>query len=123
MGLRGRLVIAGGMALAVAAALIGWGALQQAHYERQAEHQAAENARHADYDVRYRCVPLPPLAERNCTIDRRREQRGYERDEQDLYAQKTAAFWTFLMGSAAIVGMILSAVGVFLVFFTFGETR
>jgi hypothetical protein len=123
MGLRGRLILAGAIALLVAAGLIGWGALQQSHYERQAEDQTAENARHADYDVRYRCVPLPALAERNCTIDTRREQREYARHEQDLYAQKTSAFWTFLMGSAALVGMILSSVGVFLVFFTFGETR
>ncbi len=123
MGLRGRLIVAGLGALIVALTLVGWGASQQANYGREAEDQAAENARHADYDIRYRCVPLPPLHERNCVIDTRREQRDYQRHEQELYAQKTSAFWTFLIGSAAVVGMLLSAVGVFLVFFTFGETR
>lgn len=116
-------VIGAVAALIIAASLIGTGLWQQTEYKWQAEYQASKNARYTNEEIRNRCVPLPPVDEANCTIQARREQRGYQRDEQDLYAQKTMAFWTFLMGSAALIGMILSSVGVFLVWTTFRETR
>jgi hypothetical protein len=118
-----RFIIGGLVVLVIAASLISYGLWQQSNYEWQAKDKAAENARHTNQDIQMRCVPLPALDERNCAIEAAREQRGYERQEQDLYAQKTTAIWTFLMGSAAIIGMMLSSVGIWLVYSTFGETR
>jgi hypothetical protein len=105
--------------LIVAAVIVAVGYSRQTQYEHEAKDYARENAWHADKDVAYRCVPLPPLGERNCTIEARREQREYQRREQDLYAQKTTALWTLLMGSAAILGVVLSVVGVWLVYVTY----
>jgi hypothetical protein len=114
-------MIAAGIVLSTL--IIGFGYSRQTEYERQAKDYTTENAWHANNDVKYRCVPLPPLGERNCTIQARREQRDYERHEQDLYAQRTTALWTFLMGSAAIFGVVLSVVGVWLVYITYRNSR
>ena len=58
-----------------------------------------------------------------CIYEARQTQRENEREEQDLAAQKVTAWWTKIMGIAALIGMALSAVGVFLVWTTFNETR
>ena len=58
-----------------------------------------------------------------CIYEARQTQRENEREEQDLAAQKVTAWWTKTMGIAALIGMALSAVGVWLVKTTFDETR
>ncbi|MBK6491889.1 MAG: hypothetical protein IPF97_09430 [Sphingomonadales bacterium] len=59
----------------------------------------------------------------DCIAEARQSQRENEREEQDLAAQKVTAWWTKIMGVAALIGMGLSAVGVWLVKTTFDETR
>ncbi|MGF7171522.1 hypothetical protein FHS91_003222 [Sphingobium xanthum] len=55
--------------------------------------------------------------------DASHERRANERDEQDLVAQKRSALWAYIMGAAAVIGMCLSVVGVYLVYTTFQATR
>lgn len=59
----------------------------------------------------------------DCIAEANHAARENEREEQDLAAQKITAWWTKVMGIAAMVGMGLSAVGVWLVKTTFEETR
>jgi hypothetical protein len=68
-------------------------------------------------------VCYSPLAKPDCVDEARQAQRENEREEQDLAAQKVTAWWTKVMGLAALIGMALSAVGVWLVKTTFDEAR
>jgi hypothetical protein len=119
-----RRIKAGAVAALVVTVLpISFGLWQQSEYKREADQQARENARNTDQYVRDRCVPLTPIAQADCTRQARREEQGQTRDAHDLYAQRSMALWTSLMGSAAIIGMALSSIGVFLVWTTFREAR
>ena len=118
-----RLALALAFAAAVAGASVGWGLWQQAEYERQAQHESAEHASYARDYIGNRCLALARLDKIDCATKARDEHRSYQRDEQDLVAQKTSALWTMIMGWAATFGMVLSAVGVYLVWTTFAETR
>ena len=118
-----RLAFALAGAALVAGLSVGWGLSQQAEYEWQAQHKGAEHARYARDYIRDRCVSMPVLDKIDCATKARDEHRAYQRDEQDLVAQKTSALWTMIMGWAATFGMVLSAVGVYLVWTTFAETR
>jgi len=69
------------------------------------------------------CVRLPIQHQSDCIAEASNAARENERQEQDLVAQRVTAVWTFLMGCAAIVGMGLSIVGVFLVWTTFRAAR
>jgi hypothetical protein len=124
-GYRGVLAALAGLviALIVAASAIGFGLSKQAEYEWHSQEQSAEHARYTEQNIRNSCLSLKALAKADCINERRNTQRAYERDEQDLVAQKVTATWTGLMGGAAIIGMMLSAVGVWLVKTTFDESR
>lgn len=63
------------------------------------------------------------IAEPDCVEKTRQAQRENERDEYDLAAQRIMAWWTKVMGVAALIGMGISAVGVWLIKTTFDETR
>ena len=110
-------------AAAVACTSVGWGLWQQAEYEWKAQHQSAEQASYARDYIRDRCLSLALLDKIDCATKARDEHRAYQRDEQDLVAQKTSALWTMIMGWAATFGMVLSAVGVYLIWTTFAEAR
>lgn len=69
------------------------------------------------------CSNLSSLAQSNCVERAYEFAREGQRKEQDLAAQKVTAWWTKIMGVAALIGMALSAVGVWLVKTTFEETR
>lgn len=118
-----RLALALMFAAAIAGTWVGWGLWQQAEYEWKAQHQSAEQASYARDYIRDRCLSLARLDKIDCATKARDEHRVYQRDEQDLVAQKTSALWTMIMGWAATFGMVLSAVGVYLVWTTFAETR
>ena len=123
LGKAWRLALALAGAAIVAGLSVGWGLSQQAEYERQAQHQSAEHASYARDYIRDRCLTFSVLDKIDCTTKARDEHRAYQRVEQDLVAQKTSALWTMIMGWAATFGMVLSAVGVYLVWTTFAETR
>lgn len=111
------------VAVAVCTIAIGWGLSESAKYQRQADDHAAEYAKYAHDYVGYGCVSMPALDKANCLAKARNERRAYERDEQDLVAQRQSALWAYIMGAAAVFGVGLSAVGVWLVYTTFNATR
>jgi len=111
------------IAALLAAAFIGWGLWKTAEYEREAHNQAREYAAYTDEKIRKACLSLPPVYQKDCTAQARHEQRAYERDEKDLVAQRKSALWAYIMGAAAVIGMGLSVIGVFLVWTTFAETK
>jgi hypothetical protein len=53
----------------------------------------------------------------------RDKEREYRYNQNDLAAQRKSALWAHIMGLAAVVGMALSALGVWLVKTTFDEAR
>lgn len=63
------------------------------------------------------------ISQIDCIAETNQAARENEREEQDLAAQKITAWWTKVMGIAALIGMALSAVGVWLIKTTFDETR
>ena len=70
------------------------------------------------------CISSPTvLADPDCEAKAEEAKREGQRKEQDLAAQNITAWWTKIMGIAALIGMALSAVGVWLVKTTFDETR
>lgn len=82
------------------------------HYQRDADRQIAGH-----------CPRTPGPVRTECVNQRREAAREKQREEYSLGAQKVAAYWTRLMGIAALVGVLLSAVGIYLIFKTFEETR
>ena len=109
--------------LIAAAGIIVWGYSKQAEYYRDADEHSYEYARNTYAPEANRCVVLPLEAQFDCIAKASDEYRKYRRDEYDLVAQKTSALWSYLMGSAAVIGMILSAFGVFLVWRTLVSTN
>ena len=117
-------LIAGGiLAALIAIAFIGWGLWQSAEYQRQANDQTSKYAAYTDQEIRQTCVGSASADKANCIAKARNEQRGNQRNEQDLVAQRQSALWAYIMGAAAVIGMGLSVIGVFLVWTTFRETR
>ena len=92
-------------------------------YEHHASDKSAEYAENAEREIARDCMSIPTNGDLNCVREREYAARQNQREEQDLAAQRVTAWWTAIMGVAALIGMALSAVGVFLVWTTFAETR
>jgi hypothetical protein len=106
-----------------AAYVIKWGLERQIEYERYADEHRKEYTNNTYSPERQRCFRLAAGLQHDCVTKARNEATAYNREQQDLVAQRVTALWTKLMGGAAIVGMVLSAFGVFLVWTTFNATR
>ncbi|MFI0848481.1 hypothetical protein [Mesorhizobium sp. IMUNJ 23232] len=111
------------VAAAVCVAVVLYGRGKQVEYNWEADRRHQEYTRNNEYQARDACLVLPLVHQANCIAEARHKARENERQEQDLVAQRVTAVWTFLMGCAAILGVGLSAIGVFLVFTTFKATR
>lgn len=111
------------VAVASAALIVAWGRNQSAEYEREAYDQAREYAAYTNQQIRQTCLGLSPDEKQRCIDKARNEQRADDRAEQDLVAQRQSALWAYIMGASAAIGMMLSVVGVVLVWITFKETR
>lgn len=113
-----------------AAALISfliYGFVQQAGYNQYSQSQATNYAAHAAEEQKQACVGTPSSELTKCRAKAQAEydlkaNAGY-RDYSDLIAQRKSALWAMIMGIAALIGMILSAIGVILVKRTFDETQ
>jgi hypothetical protein len=94
-------------------------------YTRSIEQEATQRSEiyRQNAEDRIKRVCSSAFAKPDCVGETRQAQRENERQEQDLAAQKVTAWWTRVMGVAALIGMALSAVGVWLVKTTFDETR
>lgn len=119
----GLILLAFAAALALGAAFIGLGLSKDAEYQREADANAREYAAYADQKERNRCIGFSSQKEADCVAEYSEEKRTNQRYEQDLVAQRQSANWAYIMGAAAVIGMILSVVGVVLVWTTFDETR
>lgn len=104
-----------------------YGCTKQIGYEQSAENSAQEHTRYAHEKAEQTCLILPGGQQARCLADAKRKQEDQAREKRreydDLVAQQTSALWTNIMGLAAITGMILSVIGVWLVYATFRETR
>jgi hypothetical protein len=101
----------------------GWGYWFQSGYYQQAADKSAQYQGWADDEIRQRCGNRPDIFREKC--ERKINQTAHEnkRNEYDLYAQRTSALWAGIMAIAALFGIGLSGVGVWLVKTTFDETR
>lgn len=85
-----------------------------------AAHDYAESA---DKEIRDQCLSLEAEAQLVCVTEAVKSSRESQREEYDLAAQQQAARWTMIAGGAASIGLIVSLVGIALVWTTFRETR
>lgn len=94
---------------------------------RQAEANASDRAEEyredAERYVERRCLGLAVPAAEDCARQAYQAARENQRIEQDLAAQRGMAWWTQIMGVAALMAMAISTVGVWLVWTTFRETK
>ncbi|MFA6123960.1 MAG: hypothetical protein WCS75_05980 [Sphingomonas sp.] len=92
-------------------------------YERRATDASEYYARQAEREISQACPRLALKLQKDCVSKAEASARENQRSEQDLAAQKVTAWWTQIMGGAALIGMALSAIGVALVWTTFREQR
>lgn len=109
--------------IVITASVIVWGQSKSAEYQRRAYDETRHHAENTKQEIRKTCGVIALRKPDKCATEKADEHRAYERDEQDLVAQKQSALWAFIMGAAAVVGMGLSAVGVALVWTTFNATK
>lgn len=102
--------------------IIGLGFLKAAEYEWQADKQIADYAEYTKSKKANGCVHAARADKIVCLNAASDAYREYRYNQRDLVAQKTSALWAFIMGAAAVIGMALSAVGVWLVRETFIAT-
>jgi len=91
--------------------------------QREAADAAHYYQRNADKQIASHCPRITGAVRTECVNQTRDAARDKQREEYALGAQKLSAHWTRLMGIAAFVGVLLSAVGIYLIFKTFEETR
>jgi hypothetical protein len=122
-GYRGIIAKVAGLAILAALAFVGLRQLQSYSdgLEQYAAYRSDIHRQNAEYRIKRVCPTAPSQVE--CVDQTRQAKRENQRAEQDLAAQKVTAWWTQVMGVAALIGMGLSAVGVWLVKTTFDETR
>ncbi|MGL4640695.1 MAG: hypothetical protein ACRCVX_13310 [Shewanella sp.] len=89
--------------------------------KQEAANKASIERDNAEYTIKWVCSS--PLAEKDCVTKTRQAENENARNAEDLGAQKLSAWWAQVMAVAALIGMALSAVGVWLVKTTFDETR
>lgn len=120
-------VLALTLGLAFVACALVYGLSQQSYYLQTADNAAAEYARHTAYEEKKACRGVATVQLSQCRADAKAEytqkQADNRREYDDLVAQQTSALWTKIMGVTAIIGLALSALGVFLIWGTWIETR
>jgi hypothetical protein len=110
-------------ALVICASFIGYGLLEGAKYERQANNHSSENAKYTRDKITQTCVGTSRIEVIRCRYNAMDAQREYEYNQRDLVAQRQSALWAYIMGAAAVIGIALSAIGVWLVWTTFRATH
>ena len=119
--------LASTLGLAFVAFALIYGLSQQFHYQQVAHNNATEYARHTTYQEKQACRGIAAVQLPQCRADAKSEysqkRADNRREYDDLVAQQTSALWTGIMGIAALTGMVLSVIGVLLVYTTFKETK
>lgn len=120
-------VLASTLGLAVVVCALIYGLSQQFYYVQAANDAAAEYSRYTAYQEKKACRGVSAVQLSQCRADAKAEysqkRADNRREYDDLVAQQTSALWTNIMGFAAITGMVLSVVGIYLVYTTFKETK
>lgn len=111
------------VAVFFAVVFIGFGLLETAKYQRQADDSRSNYSEYTSDKKSETCIGPSRLEKMQCLYEADDKQREYDATQQDLVAQKTSALWAYIMGAAAVIGMGLSVIGVFLVWTTFRETK
>jgi hypothetical protein len=111
------------LALGICVSWIGYGLSKSAEYERQADNKRSEYSEYTRQKIADTCVGIPDLEAVKCRYEALDAQREHDSNQSDLIAQRQSALWAYIMGAAAVIGMALSAVGVWLVKATFDATR
>lgn len=120
-------ILAVSLGIAFVAFALIYGLSQQAHYREAAQQDTAKYAKNATYQEEQACRGIPQSnlarckADSKVEYDQRRANNG--REYRDLVAQQISALWTSIMGIAAVTGMLISVIGVWLVYTTFKETK
>jgi len=96
---------------------------EQSRHHKTASVHAEQYRRDADKRISQTCISLTRQAKANCVNIAQEIDREGQRKEYDLYSQRSMAIWTIVMGYAAIFGVSLSGIGVYLIWTTFEETR
>ncbi len=107
----------------VCAFLMGYGLFESAKYERLARGNINDYSAHTSNRGAQNCVGKFSRDRHECLERLMDDLREYEHNQYDLLAQRQSALWAYVMAATAILGIILSAVGVWLVKTTFDETR
>lgn len=102
---------------------ISWGLHEQSKYQQTAANSTALYASNADHRIRDTCLTPAVENQEECARQARDTAYQQQNDANDLSAQRIMALWTFIMGAAAVAGVWLSVVGVWLIFVTFRETQ
>ena len=102
---------------------ISYGLLESTNYERESAAKANNYARYTSDKVAESCVGIPPLERVKCLQEAEDAKAEYEYNQADLVAQRQSALWAYIMAAAAVIGMGLSVIGVWLVWTTFRETK
>lgn len=89
--------------------------------ERMARDFADQSERMASVQIAAECSQAPSFEV--CANEIKRKARADLRSEYDLSSQRTMSYWTAVMGGMAVIGIGLSAVGVFLIWRTWEATR
>ena len=97
--------------------------LKSAEYKWQTDNKRSEYSEYARKKVAETCVGITKLEVAKCRYESLDAQREYNYNQSDLVAQRKSALWAYIMGAAAVIGMALSAFGVWLIKATFDATR
>ena len=111
------------VAVFIGAAISGYGWWAQLQSQWDSDRRSAQYTKSTYYPAYDACLSATVPEKTNCIAEAHEEYRANQRGERDLVAQETTAGWTIVMSTAAIFGIVLSVVGVALIWGTFRETR
>lgn len=120
---RGGLILCGFAAALFSIIVLVPAALKHSDISREAAAHSADYSEHSHENVTPECVQPTVQAATKCAIEIHNANRANERAEYDVASQKIMAVWTAVMGSVAVLGVGLSAVGVYLIWTTFKATQ
>ena len=118
-----RLIVSGAVGLGLFGALAGYGLETSAAYDRHTARNIREHTATSTDKIARECTILPPASRMNCVVDVRRASQNFTSAELEVLAQRQSALWSFIMAIAAMLGLLLSTLGVFFVWTTFAETK
>ncbi len=120
---KNRLILVAISILTFCTVWIGYGLLESAKYEQQAKDKIGKYTEYTRDKVTDACTESEKSEKIKCVNEAFEAKREYEYNQSDLVAQRQSALWAYIMAAAAVFGIALSAVGVWLVKTTFDETR